>query len=201
MNSKKITTTQLVSIGLMAALVFVSSQMQILIPIGDTTTRLHLGNVFCILSGLLLGPVFGGFSAGIGSFFFDLTNPLYIASAPFTFAFKFAMAFIAGFICYSNKKISHPKTVIAAVVGALSYVFLYLSKTFIENALLGMAVGANWLIVIQKGGISSINAIIAVIAAVPIFYSLKAALNAAGLLVKINPRFAKITEQPVNTEN
>ena len=34
----------------------------------------------------------GGFAAGIGSMFFDLTNPAYITSAPFTFAFKFVTA-------------------------------------------------------------------------------------------------------------
>lgn len=194
-NNKKITTTQIVAIGLMAALVFISSQMSIQIPLGgDNQARLHLGNVFCILSGLLLGPVGGGLSAGIGSFFFDLTNPIYIASAPFTFVFKFLMAFIAGTICYSGKKVTHVKTIIGAVSGSLAYVVLYLSKKFIENSLLGMAPGANWLIIAQAGGLSSINAIIAVVAAVPLFYSLKAALKRTGILHKINKRHELLAE-------
>ncbi len=55
-----------------------------------------MGNVLCLLSGMLLGPLQGGFAAGIGSMFFDLTNPAYITSAPFTFAFKFVMAWLCG---------------------------------------------------------------------------------------------------------
>ena len=48
-----------------AALVFVSSMISVPIPvaIGDVT-RIHLGNIFCLLSGLVLGPVGGGLAAG-----------------------------------------------------------------------------------------------------------------------------------------
>lgn len=190
-NNKKLTTYQITAIGLMGALVFLSSKLSIPIPIGDTQTRIHLGNVFCILSGLLLGPVRGGLSAGIGSFFFDLTNPLYIASAPFTFAFKFAMAFIAGTITYGGKKDNHARVLIGAVTGSITYVVLYVGRGFIENMLLGMAPGANWIIAVEKGGISLINGIIACAVAVPLYYSLKVALQGNGLLFKINGQQAK----------
>ena len=43
--------------GLLSALVFIFSWIQV--PIGDVA-RLHLGNVFCALSGLLFGPIMGG---------------------------------------------------------------------------------------------------------------------------------------------
>ena len=65
-----------------AALVFVSSMLSVPIPvaIGDVT-RIHLGNIFCLLSGFVLGPVAGGLAAGLGSALYDVTNPAYIASA------------------------------------------------------------------------------------------------------------------------
>ena len=58
-----------------AALVFVSSMISVPIPvaIGDVT-RIHLGNIFCLLSGLVLGPVGGGLAAGLGSALYDMTN-------------------------------------------------------------------------------------------------------------------------------
>mgnify|MGYP000615174666 CR=1 FL=1 len=66
-----------------AALVFVSSMLSVPIPvaIGDVT-RIHLGNIFCLLSGFVLGPSAGGLAAGLGSALYDLTNPAYIARRP-----------------------------------------------------------------------------------------------------------------------
>ncbi len=94
---KKITIREIARIGIMAAAVYVASAfLQVPIPTAIDNTRLHMGNVMCLLSGMLLGPLQGGLAAGIGSMFFDLTNPAYIASAPFTFIFKFVMAWICG---------------------------------------------------------------------------------------------------------
>ena len=76
---EKITIREITLVGLMAAMVYVTSAfLQIPIPTAIGNTRLHMGNVMCQLSGLLLGPVLGGLAAGIGSAFFDLTNPAYI---------------------------------------------------------------------------------------------------------------------------
>ena len=41
------------------------------------------------LSGLLFGGISGGLASGIGGALYDLTNPLYITSAPVTFISKF----------------------------------------------------------------------------------------------------------------
>ena len=51
-----------------AALVFVSSMLSVPIPvaIGDVT-RIHLGNIFCLLSGFVLGPVCGWAAYARGS--------------------------------------------------------------------------------------------------------------------------------------
>ena len=59
--------TMLCMAAVMAALVAVGSKIpdiQIPSPLG--TNRFHLGNVMCALSGLLLGPWWGGLASGVG---------------------------------------------------------------------------------------------------------------------------------------
>ena len=57
----------------------------------------HLGDAFVMLSGVLLGPLFGGLSAGIGSMLSDVLLG-YTAFAPITFPVKFIAAFLVGTI-------------------------------------------------------------------------------------------------------
>ena len=67
------TSVNLALTGLMAALVLVATMFfKVEIPVGTDKTMIGFANVFCILSGLLLGPVYGGLAAGIGSCIFDL---------------------------------------------------------------------------------------------------------------------------------
>ncbi len=134
-------------------------------PLGQT--RFHLGNVFCLLGGLLLGPVYGGISAGVGSALFDLFDPVYFTSAPITFITKFAMAFVAGIIYKKRDKVVNtPKLVLASALGQITYVILYLGKTFIKNRMvLGLTMEATMAEVIQKGSVSMVNAVISVIVA------------------------------------
>ena len=105
-----------------AALVFVSSMLSVPIPvaIGDVT-RIHLGNIFCLLSGFVLGPVGGGLAAGLGSALYDMTNPAYIASAPFTFVFKFLLAAVCGWAAYArgSRAENHGQNILAAIAGAV----------------------------------------------------------------------------------
>ncbi len=181
---KRITVRQLSFIGILAALVYVTSAfLQINIPTAIGSTRLHMGNVMCLLSGLLLGPVPGGLAAGLGSAIFDLTNPLYIASTPFTFAFKFLMAFVCGIIARRCGKEVLWKTVLGAVLGAITYILLYLGKTFIEDYfVMGIPFHTVWLTVTQKGLVSTVNGIIAAVVSVPLYLTLKPLLEKAQLL-------------------
>lgn len=129
-----------------AALVFVSSMLSVPIPvaIGDVT-RIHLGNIFCLLSGFVLGPLAGGLAAGLGSALYDLTNPAYIASAPFTFAFKFLLAAVCGWVAYAggSRAERHGQNILAGVAGSAAYMVLYLGKSFIEGAAAGQHFGAG----------------------------------------------------------
>lgn len=181
---KKITVRQTAFVGILAAMVYVTSAyLQISIPTAIGATRLHMGNVMCLLSGLLLGPVKGGLAAGIGSMFFDLTNPAYIASAPFTFSFKFAMAWICGMLSRGHERKGNLWCVLGAVTGAFSYVVLYLGKSFIEDHfVLGLPLDAVLLTVSQKAVVSTVNGVIAALVSVPLYLALRPALIRSNLL-------------------
>lgn len=183
---KKNKLFSITSIGLMGALVYVSSLISIDIPLALGNTRLHLGNVFCLLSGMLLGPVGGGLSAGIGSFFFDVTNPKYITSAPFTFIFKFLLAFVCGKVAYAKNsdglKLNYNLT--GGILGSITYIILYSTRNFIENLLLGTEMQTAVILTVQKASVSFVNGLIAVVVAVPLGLALRKALD----LNNINPR-------------
>lgn len=170
-------------IGVLGALVFAASHISFnLVTVAGNTTRLHLGNVMCLLSGLILGPVPGGIAAGLGSMFFDFTNPLYITSAPFTLVFKFLMAFICGKIAWAGEAQAKVwgRNILAAVAGQMSYIVLYLGKNFIVDVFFSrLEVQTALIAMAQKGGASVINGVIAVIAAVPLAAALRKGLEQA----------------------
>lgn len=169
-----------VLVGVFGALVFASNYLSVPIPvaIGDVS-RIHFGNIFCLLSGFALGPVWGGLAAGIGSALYDVTNPAYIASAPFTFVFKFLLAAVCGWVANvggANAE-KHGRNILAAVSGSVVYVILYLSKSFVQGVLLGSEMGAVLTSVGTKLVTSSINAVIAVVVSVPLYTVLRAAMR------------------------
>lgn len=164
---KNLTTKKLAYIGLFTALVFVSNYLQIpfVTPFGNT--RFHLGNVFCLLSGLILGPGFGGLAAGLGSALFDLFDPIYFTSAPTTFLNKFLLAAVAGWFFYKkDKEVETKKSriVLASILGQLTYIILYLGKSYIKNVyILGLTRQASMVEIVQKAGVSFTNGVISVI--------------------------------------
>ena len=171
---------RIVVVGVMAALVFAASNVSInFITIMGTPTRIHLGNIMCLLSGLLFAGTLGGLSAGIGSCFFDLFNPLYISSAPFTLVFKFLMGFVCGTIAHSGGKNgkSVSRNIVAGISGQVVYIILYLGKTLIEDVLLGNAFQTALVDVGTKSIFSLINAVLAVAIAVPLSIIIRKALE------------------------
>lgn len=186
-SNTKSTSVNIALTGLMGALVLVGTYLNIPIPVLGDRTMIGLGNVFCILSGLLLGPLYGGAAAGIGSFIFDLIGG-WASSAPFTLVFKFLMAFVCGLIAYGGDKTakSLKRLIIAAVSGSLTYCVLYLGKSYIEAALLGNAAEAVRTILIVKGSASLTNAIIADIISIPLFIAIRKALERNHILSKIH---------------
>lgn len=137
---KKFTTYDIVSVGLMTAIVFVLSYfIKIPIPTPAGDTMLKVANAFCLLGGILFGGVKGGLAAGLGSMLYDFTDPRFISSAPTTFVFFFIMAFICGTI--ANYKISEERPLtqkrvtISAACGACSYFVLYIVKSIASHVI------------------------------------------------------------------
>lgn len=172
-------TVNLALAGLMAALVFVATQFfKVEVPVAGDRTMIGFANVFCILSGLLLGPVYGGLAAGIGSGLFDLVGG-WASSAPVTLVTKFAMAWICGLIAWGGDKRGRKlsRVIVGAITGSLSYCVLYLSYSALKEILLGSAAQSVQIIMLTKLGATFTNAVAADVIAVPLYFAVKKALE------------------------
>ena len=187
MNRSSNAIYRIAAIGVLTAMVFTANFLSI--PIGDVS-RIHFGNVFCVLSGLLLGPIPGGLCAGLGGFFYDLFNPLYAAEAPITFVLKFVLGFLAGAIAHSGKSYgrSPVKNIVGAVVGSAGYIVVYLLKNFIyDYYLLRNPLETVTAKLAIKGASSLTNGIIAVIVALILLPVFGKAMKASGIYQKLFP--------------
>lgn len=187
--SKLFTTKSITKIALMAALVFIGTNIGIRIPVGGSDTMLHFGNVFCLLAGLLFGGIPGGLAAGIGSAIFDLLNG-FAAEFWITFINKFCMAFVAGFILEKGNKLipNVPvRTSLAAIGGSLTYIILYMFKNTIEARFIqGLPWAGVWGIISIKLATSITNGLLAVVVSLVIYFALKPALIRSHLIEPIN---------------
>lgn len=187
-KGKKITVYDIALLAVFAALVFASNWLSFPIPVavGDIS-RIHLGNVFCLLCGFILGSVFGGLASGTGAALYDLMNPLYIASAPFTFVFKFLLAAVCGWVAHGGGKRAenHRRNIVAAVCGSLTYMVLYLGKSFVQGLLEGSALGTVLTAVATKAAASGVNAVLAVMISVPLCAAIRLALKRSGLEARL----------------
>ena len=183
--------TKIVFAGVMAAIICVITTFRI--PLGQS--KVHFANSMCLLSGLLLGPVWGGTAAGLGSAIFDVLLGGYsFFDALITFVSKFAMAWVTGILYRTwvlkkgekNWKEELLPLVAACVIGALTYVALYMLKTwlfklYVEPVPVETIPG----VMVAKLVPSLINAAFAVVTA-PIFYhAVRPALKAGGILKKL----------------
>lgn len=177
-TSRKSGAVNLALTGLMGALVIVGTFISIPIPVLGDRTMIGLGNVFCILSGLLLGPVYGGLAAGVGSGVFDLVGG-WASSAPTTLINKFMMAFVCGAIAWSGRSEGRRlyRVIAGAVSGSLTYCVLYLFKSFVEAKLEGSADEAMAILLGTKAATTIVNAVIADVVAVPLALAIRRSLE------------------------
>ena len=108
--------------GVMAAMVYVVTLFRF--PL--LGSKVHFANAVCLLAGMLLGPVTGGLSAGLGSALYDAFGGGYdVVNVLITFVSKFAMAWVCGkLIRLGGEKHRLDRTLLASVAGALTYVAL-----------------------------------------------------------------------------
>jgi len=178
----KITTKKIVLTALLAALTVVGSALRITIPLDIAgTTSFHLGNIFCALSGILLGPWYGGVAAGLGSAIYDMMNPLYISECWLTFLTKGAYGLAAGLVIRGGKQDwGYLKALLAAVAGAVTYAVLYLAKGFFYNSLLlqGLTAEAAMVGLVGKLPATIFNAVVAILCAPLLALAIREALKA-----------------------
>lgn len=94
-------TKKLVFTSIFIALCFVATTM-IKLPIPIGSGYVHLGDALVMLSGMLLGPFYGGIAAGLGSGLADYSGGFVIYVIP-TILIKGLLAFLVG-LAYNNLK-------------------------------------------------------------------------------------------------
>lgn len=119
MNDK---TKKLVIGALLAAFTTIST-MVIKFPT-PTFGYIHLGDSLVLLCGIILGPIGGALSAGIGSMFADIFTG-YVSYAPATLIIKALTAMIAGFIFHKSHLKLTLKTILASIPAELFMVLGY----------------------------------------------------------------------------
>lgn len=184
--NRNLSTRKIVLTALMAALTVVGSSLRITMPISiGGNTAFHLGNILCVLSGLLMGPWLGGLAAGLGSAIYDMTNPMYIADCWITFLTKGAMGLAAGLAAGKGKHMTYLRALLSSIAGSFVYAVLYLLKTFLKTMLVqGVAADGAMLAVLEKLPATVFNAVIAILFAPILAIAIHKALDKTGLLTK-----------------
>ena len=172
--------------AMMAALVFAGNYMRIKIPVSlGGTTAFTLANILCALSGLLLGPWWGGLAAGMGSAIYDMLDPEYIVEAPITFVTKGMYGLEAGLVLYylfRNAKEKYGPQLIATACAAVCYMVVYSVKVFFYNGMLiqGLpGVDQCWLLVLSKMPATVFNGVVAMVGAPILGVAVMKALRSA----------------------
>ena len=178
--------TRLCMTAALAALVAVGSNLQIQIPSILGTSRFHLGNVMCALCGLMLGPWWGALASGLGSALYDLLlDPTRFAEFPITFVTKAVYGLVAGAVFFKvfKGRSNYVSEAVATALAAVSYIVIYLAKSFFYNGLLikGLTADAAWLGVLEKVPSSVFNGVVALVFAPILGVAIHKALKAAHL--------------------
>lgn len=161
---RRLSTQKLVLTALLAALTVVGSWLRIPSPFGE----FHLGNIFCALSGLILGPWWGGLAAGMGSALFDVIfYPAYISECWITFLTKGIYGLMAGLIYFAGSNRGYLKATLGSAAGAVAYAVIYLAKRYFYNGILlsGLSADVAWIEMIAKLPATIFNAVITIVCA------------------------------------
>ncbi len=183
MKKTYFTTRTMALVGVMAAMVFAMTYIGIDIPTALGKTKLHFGNIMCLLSALLFGPMTGGLAAGIGSALFDLMDPVWAPECWITFLTKFCMAFVAGVLMRRLPQ-GRYRPWAAALGGSLTYSILYIGKNTLDALVVK---GFTWQVtkvevLAAKVPVTVVNGLLAVVCAVLLYTALQPALRKAHVL-------------------
>ena len=195
-EKKKTDVRTLAMAALFAALCYIGfSYCKIDIPVGMEKTAFHLGNVFCVLAALFLGGLWGGMAGAVGMTIADLTTA-YVTSAPKTFLLKLCIGLITGFVAHKIFKISQdredrkiPLTAATAISCAAGMGFNIVADPvvgyFYKMYVLGVPQQAASIWAKIGAVTTSVNAVVAVIAATVLYVALRKAMKRTNLMPKI----------------
>ena len=129
--------------------------MVIKIPTPGTGGYIHPGDAMVILCGVILGPVYGFFAAGIGSMLADLLGGYFIY-VPVTFLIKGLVACFAGYL-YRTVVEKNGKPVLGVVFGGIADIVLVAGGYFLfESFLYGIGGAAASVLPNAVQGISGL---------------------------------------------
>ena len=136
---------KLILAALFAALSCVAT-MSIRIPTPGTGGYIHPGDAIVILSGVILGPVWGFFAGGIGSALSDLIGG-YFVYVPITLVIKGLVALVAGHL-YQKIGKTQKSRYVAVVLGGVADIILvaggyFVCEYFIYGAGAAASIPAN----------------------------------------------------------
>ena len=123
--------------ALLAAIICVATFV-VKIPSPATNGYFNLGDCFVLLSGFILGPVYGALAAGLGSALADILSG-YMQYAPATFVIKALMAVAAYFVVKALNKKPFICKIIGGIVAEAIMVFGYFGY---EAIILGYGIAA-----------------------------------------------------------
>ena len=182
---RKITTYDIVVTALFAAMCYVATNFRIEIPTPLGKTMIHCGNVFCLLSAMLMGGLRGGIASATGLGLFDLLGG-WASSAPSTIVMRFVMGLVGGSVSSVGHK-NGKRTlwlVLGAISGMVTYIILYLGYSFLKGIVLGNAVGTLLVDVAAKASTSIPSGCVSIVVAVVLYPFFYKALSAAGYFRK-----------------
>ena len=179
--------------ALFAALCYIGfAYFKIDIPVGSEKTAFHLGNVFCVLAALFIGPFWGGMAGAVGMTIADLTSG-YVTSAPKTFVLKLCIGLIAGVVAHKVFNISKeqerkvPVSVATALSCTAGMAFNVVADPvvgyFYKTYLLGVPQDAAKIWAKMGAVTTLVNAVIAVVAATVFYLALRPALKRTSLMM------------------
>ncbi len=188
---------KIVITGLMAALCYIAfTFLKIPIPtVGGDFTALHVGNAFCVLAALLLGGGYGGLAGAIGMTIADITNPMYVTSAPKTFFLKLLMGLVTGFVAHRIAHLSEPHdnkyifkwTLISCVAGmGFNVIMDPIAGYFYNRYIFGIETSAAVILSTWAAGASLINAVVGTVLVVAAYMAIRPLLKKSGLFLKIS---------------
>lgn len=136
---------KLILAALFAALSCVAT-MSIRIPTPGTGGYIHPGDAIVILSGVILGPVWGFLAGGIGSALSDLIGGYFIY-VPITFVIKGLVALAAGLL-YQKIGKNQKSRYIVVILGGVADIILvaggyFVCESFIYGAGAAASIPAN----------------------------------------------------------